>query len=151
MTVTGASGPEAPHHGGTPVRAASGGRPRSARSGRAVARAAAADAAAVLAFVVAGRSSHDETNALAGIATTAWPFLVALGAGWLVLRTWRSPLQLWPTAVLLWLVTVAGGLGLRLVSGQGASGAFPLVAAGVLALLLIGWRLVAWAILRRRP
>ena len=118
--------------------------------GRLATLTAVVDAACVLAFVIAGRRSHDESNALAGIAETAWPFLVALVVGWVGMYTWREPLQLWPTAIGLWMVTVAGGLGLRLLAGQGASGAFPLVAAGVLAVLLIGWRLVARAVLRRR-
>jgi len=119
--------------------------------GRYARLAALLDVLAVLAFVIAGRSSHAEGNALAGIATTAWPFLAGLLLGWLIPRSSRTPLQVWPTAVLLWLCTVAGGLGLRLVSGQGVSGAFPLVAAGVLALLLIGWRLLARLFLRHRP
>ncbi|WP_235912227.1 DUF3054 domain-containing protein [Ruania zhangjianzhongii] len=120
------------------------------RAGRLAALAAMLDVACVLAFVIAGRRSHDEANALAGIAETAWPFLAALAVGWVGMYTWREPLELWPTAVGLWMVTVAGGLGLRLLVGQGASGAFPLVAAGVLAVLLIGWRLLARAVLRRR-
>lgn len=120
------------------------------RLGRLVALTAVLDAACVLGFVIAGRRSHHETNALAGIAETAWPFLAALVVGWVGMYTWRDPLQLWPTAIGLWMVTVAGGLGLRLLAGQGASGAFPLVAAGVLAVLLIGWRLIARAVLRRR-
>lgn len=120
------------------------------RLGRLVALTAIVDAACVLGFVIAGRRSHDEANALAGIAETAWPFLAALVVGWVGMYTWRDPLQLWPTAIGLWMVTVAGGLGLRLLAGQGASGAFPLVAAGVLAALLIGWRLIARAVLRRR-
>lgn len=120
------------------------------RTGRRIVLAAALDVACVLGFVIAGRRSHDEANALAGIAETAWPFLTALLVGWVGTRTWRAPLQLWPTAVGLWLITVAGGLGLRLLADQGASGAFPLVAAGTLGALLIGWRLIARLVLRRR-
>ena len=120
------------------------------RLGRLVALTAVVDTACVLGFVIAGRRSHHEANALAGIAETAWPFLVALVVGWVGMYTWRDPLQLWPTAIGLWMVTVAGGLGLRLLAGQGASGAFPLVAAGTLAVLLIGWRLVARVVLHRR-
>lgn len=117
-------------------------------AGRLAAVAAVLDLACVLGFVIAGRRSHDETNALAGIAETAWTFLAALVVGWVGMYTWREPLQLWPTAIGLWMITVAGGLGLRLLADQGASGAFPLVAAGVLAVLLIGWRLIARLVLR---
>ena len=119
-------------------------------AGRRAALAAMLDLGCVLAFVIAGRRSHDEANALTGIAETAWPFIAALVVGWVGMYTWREPLQLWPTAVGLWMITVAGGLGLRLLADQGASGAFPLVAAGVLAAGLIGWRLIARLVLRRR-
>lgn len=130
-----------------PAAALTGGHPLAApRSGRRAVAAALLDLVCVLAFVLAGRRSHDEGTALAGIAETAWPFLAGLGLAWLVLRAWRRPTRLWPTAVLTWLITVAVGLGLRILAGQGASGAFPLVAAGVLALLLVGWRLLARAL-----
>jgi len=115
-----------------------------------VALAALADVLCILIFVFVGRRSHQEASALVGLATTAWPFLAGLAIAWIATRAWRKPLQLWPTAVLLWILTVALGLGLRLLSGQGASGAFPLVAAAFLALVLIGWRLIARLALRRR-
>src|SRR5699024_170551 len=98
-----------------------------------------ADVLCIFIFVFVGRRSHQEASALIGLATTAWPFLAGLAIAWAATRVWRGPLRLWPTAVLLWFLTVALGLGLRLLSGQGASGAFPLVAAAFLALVLIGW------------
>jgi len=109
-----------------------------------------ADVLCIFIFVFVGRRSHQEASALIGLATTAWPFLAGLAIAWAATRVWRGPLRLWPTAVLLWFLTVALGLGLRLLSGQGASGAFPLVAAAFLALVLIGWRLIARLALRRR-
>jgi len=147
--MTGAGGREAPRHNGTGATTRPAEPP--ARPHRPAALAAVVDVVCVLAFVIVGRRTHAEASALAGIATTAWPFLAGLLLGWLVPRSSRTPLQVWPTAVLLWLCTVAGGLGLRLASGQGVSGAFPLVAAGALALLLIGWRLLARLFLRHRP
>ena len=40
-----------------------------------------ADAFFVLAFVVIGRANHHAGESLAGIASTAWPFLAGLAAG----------------------------------------------------------------------
>lgn len=109
----------------------------------AVTAAALLDAVAVVVFVLIGRSSHAEGLELIGVWSTAWPFLVALAAGWLVARAWRHPLSVWPTAIVIWAVTVGGGMLLRAVSGQGTDLAFVIVAATVLAAFLVGWRLVA--------
>jgi hypothetical protein len=110
--------------------------------------AAVVDAAAVVVFVVIGRRSHAEGLDVVGIASTAWPFLAGLALGWLLTRAWRRPLAVWPTGVVIWAVTVGGGLVLRAAAGQGIELAFVMVAAVVLATLLIGWRLVT-ALVRR--
>ncbi|MFZ0530798.1 MAG: DUF3054 domain-containing protein, partial [Propionicimonas sp.] len=39
------------------------------------------DLAAVLVFAAIGRASHAEALSLAGLAQTAWPFLVAVAIG----------------------------------------------------------------------
>jgi hypothetical protein len=39
------------------------------------------DLVLVLAFVLIGRRTHDETDALTGILTTAWPFVSGLIIG----------------------------------------------------------------------
>lgn len=83
-----------------------------------------------------------------GVLATAWPFLVAAVLGWLLGRAWRAPLRLWPTGVIVWAVTVAGGMLLRSVSGEGTAVAFVIVATVTLALFLLGWRAVA-ALTRR--
>ncbi len=114
-----------------------------------VVTAALLDVAAVIVFVLIGRSSHAEALDPAGIAGTAWPFVAALAAGWLVSRAWRHPLSIWPTAVVIWAVTVGGGMLLRAVSGQGVELAFVIVAALTLAAFLIGWRGVAVLVRRR--
>ncbi|MBT2498747.1 DUF3054 domain-containing protein [Agromyces sp. ISL-38] len=100
-------------------------------------------------FVTIGRSSHHETVGMAGIGSTAWPFIVALAAGWLVSLQWRHPLAVWPTGVAIWAVTVGGGLLLRVVSGQGVQFAFVLVATITLAVFLLGWRLATLLVMRR--
>ncbi|MFY9933908.1 MAG: DUF3054 domain-containing protein [Streptosporangiaceae bacterium] len=119
--------------------------------------AAALDAACVLLFVVIGRASHAKGETLAGIASTAWPFLAGLALGWLAARAWRRPLGLVPAGVGAWLGTVALGMVLRVVSGQGTAFAFVLVALAFLGLFLLGWRALAKAVsgavaaMRARP
>ena len=98
------------------------------------------DVACVLAFVIIGRASHGE--GLIGVASTAWPFLAGLAFGWLAARAWRQPVRLWPAGVGAWLGTVALGMLLRVVSGQGTAPAFIGVALAFLGLFLLGWRLL---------
>lgn len=107
------------------------------------------DAMLVIAFAAAGRASHDE-DVLVGLARTAWPFLVALAVGWLVARAWRAPAAPVRTGLVVWPVTVAVGMLLRLASDQGAALPFVIVATLVLGALLVGWRLVAAGLRRMR-
>lgn len=108
------------------------------------------DAVLVVLFVMIGRRSHAEDVDLAGVWQTGWPFLAALVVGWLVSFAWRSPLALWPTGVVVWAVTVAGGMALRAASGQGTELAFVLVATVTLAIFLLGWRAIEGLRIRRR-
>ena len=101
------------------------------------------DVACVLVFVIIGRASHTKGESLAGIASTSWPFLAGLGLGWLAARGWRRPLAIRPEGLVIWLATVALGMILRVVSGQGTAVAFIIVALAFLALFLLGWRLLA--------
>jgi hypothetical protein len=120
---------------------------------RAVRLAAILDCCCVLAFVIIGRASHGKGESLPGIASTAWPFLAGLACGWLGTRAWRRPLGLVPAGVGAWLGTVAVGMVLRVVAGQGTAVAFVAVALAFVGLFLLGWRLVArlaGEILRRR-
>jgi Protein of unknown function (DUF3054) len=105
--------------------------------------AVALDVGCVLVFVIIGRASHTKGENLAGIASTAWPFLAGLGVGWLAARGWRRPLAISPEGLVIWLCTVALGMILRVVSGQGTAVAFIAVALAFLALFLLGWRLLA--------
>lgn len=104
--------------------------------------AAVCDAVWVVVFVLLGRTSHTEGLAPAGVARTAWPFLVGLALGWVVARAWRRPGALVPTAVIVWPVCVAAAMALRAVSGQGVVAAFVAVALAFVGLGLLGWRLV---------
>lgn len=108
-----------------------------------------ADVVLVIVFAAIGRASHRE-DVLSGLLVTAWPFLAALVVGWLVSLAWRAPLAPVRTGLPVWAVTVAGGMLLRAVSGQGVVLAFVIVAAVVLLLFLVGWRVVAALVARRR-
>ncbi|MFS0892835.1 DUF3054 domain-containing protein [Microbacterium sp. 179-I 3D3 NHS] len=108
------------------------------------------DAVFVLVFAAIGRASHDEDPG--GFLLTAWPFLVALLAGHLVAallpgRPRRPWSLLW--GVVVWVVTVGGGMLVRVASGDTAEAPFIVVATIVVGVLLLGWRGVA-ALLRRR-
>jgi hypothetical protein len=100
-------------------------------------------------FAAIGRASHHE-DVLSGLFVTAWPFLVSLTAGWLIAQGWRAPAAPVRTGLPVWALTVAGGMLLRAVAGQGVVLAFVIVAAIVLLLFLVGWRVIARLITRRR-
>jgi hypothetical protein len=102
-----------------------------------------ADACCVLVFVVIGRASHQHGESLAGVASTAWPFLAGLAVGELAARGWRRPLALVPAGVAAWLGTVAVGQILRVIADQGTAPAFVVVSLLFLGLFLLGWRVVA--------
>jgi hypothetical protein len=106
------------------------------------------DVCCVLIFVVIGRASHTKGESLAGIASTSWPFLCGLAVGWAVSRAWRRPLALRPAGLAVWLCTVALGMILRVVAGQGTAVAFIVVALVFLGLFLLGWRLLARLVTR---
>jgi Protein of unknown function (DUF3054) len=108
------------------------------------------DVCCVLAFVIIGRASHAKGETLPGIASTAWPFLTGLAAGWLAAGAWRRPLALWPAGIGAWIGTVTLGMILRVASGQGTVFAFICVALAFLGLFLLGWRLAATKLVARR-
>ena len=117
----------------------------------------AADAALVLIFAGIGRSSHGE-NVLAGLAGTAWPFLLGLLVGWLLAfvvgrtigRGRWDPWLVVPAGLLIWAGTLGVGMLARVVAGQGTAPSFVVVAGVVLALFLLGWRALAAVFARRR-
>lgn len=109
------------------------------------------DAVLVLIFAVIGRASHGEDPV--GFILTAWPFLVALVVGHalaaLVPARPRRPWSLgW--GVIAWVVTVVGGMLLRIATGDTAETPFIIVASLVLALFLLGWRLITLLVRRYR-
>ena len=121
----------------------------------------AADAAAVLLFVVIGRGSHDEGSVLAGTLGTAWPFLAGAALGWAALAVARRgrdrPGRSLPAGAVVWAGAVAGGMALRHLTGGGTPSRWPamalrhltgggtpwsfvLVGGSFLGLFLLGWR-----------
>ena len=124
------------------------------------------DICCVLVFVIIGRASHASGETLAGIASTAWPFLAGLGIGWLACRAWRyrawrpaspgdaprtpDPGGLVPAGICAWLATVAFGMVLRVVSGQGTAVSFIVVALVFLGATLLGWRALSILLAGRR-
>ncbi|HEY9499593.1 MAG TPA: DUF3054 domain-containing protein [Terrimesophilobacter sp.] len=110
--------------------------------------AAAVDVIVVLVFALVGRASHNE--GVLGLFGTAWPFLAGLALGWLGLRAWRHPYRTVWTGIGIWIATVAGGMALRVVSGQTAQLPFVLVATGALGVLLVGWRAMRLLMIRAR-
>ncbi len=101
------------------------------------------DAVAVVAFVVIGRRSHDETETLAGVIDTAAPFLIGLVGAWFVLASWRPP-----TAVVVGpaVAALTAGFGLllrRFVFDEGTATSFMVVTLVFLVATMTGWRVVA--------
>lgn len=111
--------------------------------------AAALDAAVILLFAILGRDTHEHVLAISEILATAGPFLLAAAIGWLAARAWRRPFALWPSGVVVWLVTVVGGLAIRGLAGGGLAIAFQLVTLCFLGLMLLGHRLVGTLVSRR--
>lgn len=108
------------------------------------------DLLAVIVFVLIGRASHGE--GILGLLVTLWPFAVGLLVGHvlaLVLGQRETRSVRW-AGVVVWASTVVVGMVLRAVSGQGVQLSFVIVTVLVLAALLLGWRVVAWLIARRR-
>ncbi|MDT5008825.1 MAG: hypothetical protein QOH57_442 [Mycobacterium sp.] len=98
------------------------------------------DALCVVVFCAIGRRSHAEGLTVAGVAETAWPFLVGAGVGWLASARWRRPLAIAPTGVVVWVCTVAIGMALRKANSGSVAATFVVVASLVTGVLLLGWR-----------
>ncbi len=117
---------------------------------RSSALAALADIVGVLIFCTIGRRSHAEGVTVAGLAETAWPFLIGTAVGWFVSRAWRRPTEVVPIGLVVWACTVAVGMLLRKATSAGVAVSFIVVASAATAVMLLGWR-VAVAALRLGP
>lgn len=105
------------------------------------------DLVAVALFILGGQRNHLELLSVPGYLHTLWPFALALllGTG-LAARWWRRPgstAALVP-GVIVWLVTWAGGLLLRVgLTDDTARTPFVILSGLLLAALLLGWRTIA--------
>ncbi|MHB1087424.1 MAG: DUF3054 domain-containing protein [Acidimicrobiales bacterium] len=100
------------------------------------------DVVAILVFVAIGRRVHDHGVSARGLASTAWPFLVGLAAGWFVLIRQHRSITTLSGGVVIWISTVVLGMILRVLSGQGTAFAFIVVAFVFLGLCMFAWRVV---------
>lgn len=102
----------------------------------------------VVVFAIIGRASHGLSAT--GVFTTAWPFLVACLVAWAAIILVKLEGFGWREGLIVWLVTVIGGMVLRVLSGETAAWAFVLVAALVLCAFFFGWRIMHGLLLKRR-
>jgi len=102
------------------------------------------DTALICLFAAIGRHNHGETSAVLGVASTAWPFLAGMAAGWVVssLAVHRAPLRV-RDGIPIWLGTVAVGMVLRNLTNAGTAFSFIVVATLFLGAVLLGWRALA--------
>lgn len=115
------------------------------------------DALSVVVFVVIGRASHHHGETAEGIASTLWPFATGGAVGWTVLgvRGLRQPPGRPASAgsigsgVAVCVSTVAVGMVLRVVAGQGTAASFVVVATAFLGACMLGWRALAAGVGRR--
>ncbi|WP_420175003.1 DUF3054 domain-containing protein [Luteococcus sp. OSA5] len=101
----------------------------------------AVDLVLVVIFSIMGVLSHSG-SLVERLIPVAWPFLTACMVAWAILLLRRRDVGSLASGVFVWLVTVVGGLSLRVAAGSTAATAFIIVTAVTLALFLIGWRLL---------
>ncbi|NHB86063.1 DUF3054 domain-containing protein [Tessaracoccus sp. HDW20] len=95
-----------------------------------------------------GRASHGES--VAGTFLTAWPFVVACLVAWVVLLILGDDGLGWRAGLIVWLVTLIGGMALRVAAGDTAAVAFMVVATIFTGVTLLGWRLIARRVVASR-
>lgn len=110
------------------------------------------DVVCVIVFSMVGRGAHGRESGLAGLASTAWPFLVGLAIAWILWLVARRGNPVTAGAgVWFWLFTLVGGMAIWVLrEGRVPHWSFLIVAGIATAILLIGWRAIAAVIERRR-
>jgi len=104
----------------------------------------------ILVFARSGGESHEGDTAALAILGVAWPFLAGYAAAALVVGLRRSPRSV-ARGSAVWLGAVAGGMAIRTVlEGRLPETAFIVVALAFLGAGLVGWRVVAALVARRR-
>ena len=108
------------------------------------------DLLVVVVFAIVGRISHARELNFTGFLATAWPFLVACLVAWAIITLISADGYGAQAGAIVWLVTLLGGLALRITAGDTAAIAFVSVAALFQLAGFAGWRLLAWLWRRRR-
>lgn len=103
----------------------------------------------VLLFIGIGRANHHHGDSLSGMASTTWPFAVGLVLGWLIVLVRHEDGSSLGAGLKVWLATVALGMILRVIAGQGTAVAFIIVALAFLGALMLGTRFARWRFFRR--
>lgn len=102
-----------------------------------------ADAVMIVVFTAVGLTQHGLPLTTTTVGLVAWPFAIGLLLGHLAIRAWRRPFAIWPQGVFVWAITVVAAMAIRTLFGAAPQASFVLVTAGVLGVLLLGWRAVA--------
>ncbi len=99
------------------------------------------DLAAVVLFVAIGRDVHGHTDSLLGMFKTTWPFAVGTVIGFVPMYLLRMNYSI-SAGVVSVVATVAIGMILRVIVGQGTAVPFIFVSLGFLGMIQLGWRLI---------
>ena len=108
------------------------------------------DGLTVLVFVIIGRANHHHGENVDGVLSTLWPFALGVIVGWTVLMSQKQSGRSPRNGVVVMLCTVAVGMVLRVVSGQGTAFTFIVVALVFLGAVMVGWRLLLYRIERHK-
>ena len=102
-------------------------------------------------FALGGKDTHDAGQSDWVVLLIALPFALACALGHAVVaRAGRDSLRVLPAGLVILAVTFVVGMALRLVTGRGVAVGFLVVAAVFLAVTMLGWRVVADRVARRR-
>lgn len=114
------------------------------------------DVLAIALFALLARMAHQSEEmpfTFAGWLETTWPFLAGVVLSYLRLILLRGGVasRIWPEGVTIWVVTALVGLGIwGLNNREVPHWSFIIVATVMSGLLLLGWRVIAVALTRRR-
>lgn len=97
-------------------------------------------------FVAIGRASHHHSETVSGFLSTLWPFAAGVGVGWVV--SFKRSLWRLQGGITVCVATVAVGMALRVVAGQGTALAFVVVALTFLGGVMLSGRLLAGRVIR---
>lgn len=109
------------------------------------------DAVLITIFAIFGIASHDGQLSFTGIARVAIPFVIPYIVLASVIKPTRLIHNIFPVGIGLWVVTVILGVVLRAaIFNDTSATAFILVTTGVLAIFLLGRRIISTLVTKRR-